>query len=116
MALVGPPAQIAYAVDRIAPGIYQTFFARMNAALRGFSVTPVNFYRSRAHNTRVGGAANSQHLIATAFDVVLPKAQRARAVQALKAQGLIAVDEGDHIHIQAWPADVAVRVIKAVNA
>ena len=71
-----------------------------------------SWWRSVADNVRVGGSGPrpygngnpnfSQHLVGLAADLTAPNVQR--AVDQLRAQGLIAVNEFDHIHVQAWPA------------
>lgn len=45
-------------------------------------------YRNPAHNKRVGGGVNSQHMLGTAFDIAVPDTAYANAVEAL------AIDEG----------------------
>jgi uncharacterized protein YcbK (DUF882 family) len=45
-------------------------------------------YRNPAHNKRVGGKANSQHLAGTAFDIAVPSMDYAREVERL------AIEEG----------------------
>lgn len=64
-----------------------------------FSVT--SWLRSPAHNTAVGGSANSWHMDALAVDVVLDAGE---GVDSFKREadrlGLLALDEGDHIHLQ----------------
>lgn len=59
--------------------------------------------RSPADNARVGGVANSQHMAGTAGDVVVPAPQRAAFIAAARAQGLEAIDEGDHVHLELPP-------------
>lgn len=116
MPLVSPPAQLVAAVEHYAPGVYRSFAGRVNNAVRGMNLTFVNWYRSPEHNARVGGARGSQHQIATAVDLVFPdRSQRALAIRRLKAQGLIAVDEGDHVHVQAWPANTALKLMRALG-
>lgn len=116
MPLARPPAQIVYTVDRFSPGIYQTFFHRLQRALGGTRVRITNYYRSPEHNARVGGARGSQHQIGTAIDLVFPDwRSRRSAIDALRRQGLIAVDEGDHVHVQAWPAQTALAILRAVG-
>ncbi len=115
MPLVQPPPELVVAVERLAPGVYRAFASRVNTALRGMNLTFVNWYRSPEHNRRVGGAPGSQHQIATAVDLVFPTSTRALALKRLKAQGLIAVDEGDHVHVQAYPANTALKIMRALG-
>src|SRR5690606_35450725 len=56
--------------------------------------------RTPQRNERVGGVPNSQHLRGTAGDYVVPQHQKAAFIQQAQAQGLQAIDEGDHIHVQ----------------
>lgn len=44
----------------------------------------------------------SQHLLGFALDLVTPRP--AALVRGLNAAGLFAVDEGDHVHVQAFRA------------
>jgi uncharacterized protein YcbK (DUF882 family) len=94
-----PPA---YLVAAIGPHI-RDFIARARAANASLAVT--SWYRSRAHNDAVGGARFSQHLLGLALDTVpVAGAQRAQLAAAFRRQGLTAVDEGDHLHVQRFPA------------
>jgi uncharacterized protein YcbK (DUF882 family) len=71
-------------------------------ARHGGSVT--SWFRSAAHNARVGGVRGSLHLEGLAVDCVfdLP-VQKDRATAAFNAIGFGVLDEGDHIHVQARP-------------
>lgn len=57
--------------------------------------------RTPERNAEVGGKPNSQHLRGTAGDYVVPQDQKAAFIQQAEAMGLTALDEGDHIHVQA---------------
>ena len=60
--------------------------------------------RSPAHNAKVGGVANSQHIPGTAGDVVIADQARRRAyMDAARRAGLEVIDEGDHIHAELPP-------------
>lgn len=72
---------------------------------RSPNVTVTSWYRSPQENQRVGGAARSQHLLGLAIDV-LPDRGGAAFAQAAQAQGMTILNEGDHFHIQAFPAGV----------
>jgi len=64
-----------------------------------------SWYRDEISNRRVGGAEFSQHRLALATDGVgLDDDQVAAAVPFLRSVGLVAVDEGSHLHIQRFPA------------
>lgn len=64
-----------------------------------------SFWRSPEHNASVGGSPNSQHLVALAFDFVPDDWAQAPAFLALAQQlDLVALNEGDHIHVQRYRA------------
>lgn len=73
------------AIDRLAPGSQIT-----------------SQYRTPQHNADVGGVSDSQHMDASATDVVLPKGVTAAQFQKnLKDQGYPVtefLDEGNHVH------------------
>jgi len=72
--------------------------------------------RSVVHNAMVGGSNNSRHIFNLACDVVLDNPEETIMIRVLgkdivyslkkafilecQRQGLVAVDEGDHIHVQ----------------
>jgi len=99
---------VIYAVNHFAPGFWFDFFREVNAAyaVEPFQVT--SWYRSPSHNRRVGGDPDSQHLVGAALDVVTEKPGKLAAEFA--RFGWQAVNEGDHLHLQAWPAGIARRV------
>lgn len=74
---------------------------RMLAGQFGGQVSSLQ--RSPERNARVGGVPNSQHIAGTAGDVVVPQTQKAAFMQAARAQGLEAIDEGDHVHLELPP-------------
>lgn len=64
--------------------------------------------RTAYHNASVEGHENSRHLLWLAIDVTFDeplnsnkKARRA-FIKECRRQGLKALDEGDHIHLQTW--------------
>ena len=64
-----------------------------------FSVT--SWIRSPKHNEKVGGVRNSMHLLGLAVDVILDDWSETDVfIKACKRIGLLAITEGDHIHIQ----------------
>jgi len=102
-----PPAWINAAIERRMGRQYNVaaFAGALGWALRGvrdYRVT--SWYRTPQHNLAVGGSSRSQHLLGMAADFVFPSAYAAQAISALRAQGFTVIDEGDHIHVQAWPA------------
>lgn len=82
---------------------YEEFIRRLKAAasvVPGSTVT--SWWRSPTHNRDVGGAIYSQHLLGFAVDVVSPNP--VRFANAVRSVGLVAIDEGDHVHVQAYPS------------
>lgn len=82
------------------------FVGRFNRAAsapldRSGSLT--SWWRSWEENLRVGGSTSplSQHLAGLAVDVV--PGNWPAFVRSARAAGLVAVDEGDHVHVQLWP-------------
>ena len=78
------------------------FEARADALVRGLRVTMTSWGRTRSHNAAVGGHPYSQHLVWTAADFAGP--DQLLVKQRAPSFGLVAVDEGDHVHVQLWPA------------
>lgn len=108
-----PPDQLVYAVERQAPGVYAQFFGALQRAHYQIPVQVTSYWRSKGKNESVGGAGASQHLIGTAMDLVYPNAAAKRAAIAnMKAMRLVVVDEGDHVHVQAWSAGTAAPLIR----
>lgn len=65
-------------------------------------VAITSFQRTVSHNAEVGGHDQSQHLLATAWDIAGPDMHVYAARAA--ANGLTVIDEGDHIHVQLFRA------------
>jgi hypothetical protein len=61
-----------------------------------------SWWRDPISNQRVGGHPQSQHRLALAMDFAAPDA--GRLVAALRRSGLVVIDEGDHVHVQLYPA------------
>lgn len=72
-----------------------------------------SWWRDVEHNARVGGHAYSQHLLGLAADSA-PSSEGFR--RAARAAGLIVVAEGDHDHVQLFPAGHVNAVIDFVRA
>jgi len=65
-----------------------------------FSVT--SWGRTREHNARVGGVADSQHLKWLAVDVVRDiDCDKQAFIDACQSMNLQVIDEPDHLHVQA---------------
>ena len=65
-----------------------------------FSVT--SWLRTPARNEAVGGAKRSKHLFGLAVDCVLDDPSKAKnLVKSAGEMGLVAIEEGDHVHIQS---------------
>lgn len=87
---------------------YMQLVPRLKFLQRSFpNATVTSWYRSNARNISVGGAPRSQHLLAFAADWGSLDAQdRQQMVTLARAVGMTAIDEGDHVHVQMFPAGV----------
>lgn len=56
--------------------------------------------RSKEHNRKVHGVVNSQHIGGTAGDYVVPEEEKPSFLADAQSKGFVAIDEGDHIHLQ----------------
>lgn len=106
MSVVIPPQSIFFRVEQMAPGVYRAFITRLisAASVTPFTVTVTSWWRGPSENLHAGGSPDSQHLIGLGIDLAPSSGQ---LVANLTNSGLIAIDEGDHVHVQAWPAGVA---------
>ena len=106
MSLEIPPNQISSVIAWVAPRFWGQFFSELTV-----SVTPgtaaTSWWRSPEKNIAVGGNPDSQHLIGTAIDLVVPENEKRQVIADLASFGWVVVDEGDHLHAQAWPAGLA---------
>jgi hypothetical protein len=80
------------------------FERRADAAVAGLPLTLTSWGRTISRNRAVGGAARSQHLLWTAADFAGSRSAKLEAMRRARALGLVALDEGDHLHLQRWPA------------
>jgi len=97
-AIPPPPWVMALAAELV-----KEFMARMLAACSTHpEIEITSWYRDGVDNLRVGGDPVSQHLLGLAVDAVVD--DPAHLVAAAQAAGLVAVDEGDHVHVQMFPA------------
>lgn len=107
MSLERPPTNLARAVESRLPGAYNAFYARVTSANSGLPVQATSWWRSTAKNKSVGGARDSQHLLALGLDLVYPNAAvRALGKERMQKLGLVVIDEGDHVHTQLYNAGV----------
>lgn len=74
---------------------------------RLFDASITSWIRSEKRNADVGGHSLSKHKSGLAVDIIPDDpAKKPEIVAHAQKLGLIAVDEGDHVHIQV-PHDVA---------
>lgn len=73
-----------------------------------------SWYRTVAHNAAVGGVADSQHLIGTGMDIAPRAVSKAMLLAQLHYDETV-IDEGDHLHIQIWPAGVATNLVRLLR-
>lgn len=99
-----PPRDLVARLEAKYPGFFRRIAQAFDFTLEGLDVTVVNWFRDREHNAAVGGAVGSQHRWACAFDLVVPREQWTEAARRLRAAGFFVLDEGDHLHAQAFPA------------
>lgn len=102
MPLLAPPREVQRSIGPALPA----FVRRVNAASWPSGVYATSWWRSPDWNRNVGGNAFSQHLGALALDIGGTRDQLRGAVDAARSVGLVAVDEGDHVHVQLLPAGV----------
>jgi len=86
------------------------FYSRAVAGAQGFrGLRVTSWFRTPEKNRIEGGAQQSQHLFGLAWDVAVPRDSLQHLAQHMAAQGLVAVRERDHVHVQAFPAGVLAR-------
>jgi len=103
VSLLAPPRQLVDAY----PDFYRWFVPRVQLIQRIFPAwQPTSWWRSSSRNLEVGGAVRSQHLLAWAADFAGPRDEAAQLVAVARQLGFTAVDEGDHVHLQMYPAGV----------
>jgi len=102
-----PPAEL------LASGWFpfiSNFYWRAVAGAQGFSGLRVtSWFRTPEKNRIEGGAQTSQHLLGLAWDVTVARDLREHLAEHMQAQGLVAVVERRHVHIQAFPAGALAR-------
>ncbi len=86
---------------------YRWLVPRLNVMLEVFpGAEPTSWFRTEAQNMAVDGATYSQHLLAWAVDWQMPRGQNRDMVNLARELGMVGVDEGDHVHVQMYPAGV----------
>jgi len=100
MPVVTPPVELVrkflpFFRDELVPALQQLSLLVPEAVF-------TSWYRDPINNQRVGGARNSQHLLAWAADAVVPPPSANRFIQIAEGIGFTVVVEVDHIHIQAF--------------
>lgn len=100
---VPPPVYTAWLLDQAAPGVWPYFIGRAFRALDQIGPwTATSWWRTPSQNRRVGGSPDSQHLVGSAVD--LCSTDNNLLERLLDQTGLIAVNEGDHVHVQVFAA------------
>ena len=67
-----------------------------------YSCSVTSWIRTPKRNAKVGGAPGSRHLLGMACDLVPDDPlEKPAIIAAARRVGLDAIDEGDHIHIEA---------------
>lgn len=102
-----PPTALARMLEVRAPGIWEAFGAGVDHLERHVGTAVVtSWWRDKATNARAGGSPTSQHLLGVALDLV---GDPQRIALAAREAGFVVVVEGDHVHVQAWPAGAPQR-------
>ncbi len=82
-----------------------SFYFRLFLILQHIpGVILTSWWRSFDENVAAGGEAQSQHLFALAADLDVPAPLVSHTLELARQIGLIAVDGGDHVHVQLFPA------------
>jgi len=100
-----PQVLSAIATEGITPEAQQAFEALQTS--HGSPLTVNSGHRDPAHNARVGGAKNSQHLHGNAFDIDMSgmnEGERAALIEKAKASGFTGFGNYDnHLHMDVGP-------------
>lgn len=83
------------------------FLVALGQARPGPSIRVTSWYRDPEENIRVGGAPDSQHLLALAVDVVGEEGDLIQFEANVRSLGLITVRYATHLHVQLLHAGVA---------
>lgn len=101
-------------MQRAGPTFWRDFTGELDAAIGSETVLGTSWWRSVAHNREVGGVASSQHLVGAAVDLVAAPSVLAAIADRLSGR-LVVVRESDHLHVQAFSAEVARQVVALVT-
>ena len=100
MPAIGPPTIL---VNVFRP-VYRHMVPGLSSMLDVAGARITSLFRDPQDNARVGGHPRSQHLFGFAAD--LAGADLGRMTEIARAEGLVAVREGDHVHVQVFTAGV----------
>jgi len=88
----------------------QAFFSRAVPLFYEFpGLLLTSWFRTPEKNRTSGGDRESQHLFALAWDLDAGRQAAERLTDAASRRGLVAVNEGDHVHVQLFPAGALAR-------
>jgi len=107
-----PPARIWQPIESVVPGLFQFF---LGSVLRAGEISAItSWWRSPTENRDVGGLPFSQHLIGLGLDFTTPDPRN--VIRRIEAVGLVAVDEGDHVHVQLLQAGVLDPLVRFLTS
>ena len=80
-----------------------TFLLHVHTVTGTFHGSVTSWLRSTKHNAAVGGKPGSLHLLGLAVDLIFDDPdEKAQAAHSFARAGLWTINEGDHLHVQAW--------------
>lgn len=99
---VQPEPKVARLISPVLP----IFFGRVGKALERARrpVRVTSWYRDPSRNRSAGGSEWSLHQLGLALDLALARGDYGIVKKAMQNAGLIAIDEGDHLHVQLGSA------------
>lgn len=94
-------APVSENTDLVDPLLSDDHISKFKALQSEFpNTTLTSLVRTPEKNKAVGGKPNSQHLRGTAGDYVVPTDEKPAFKKRAAEMGYVAIDEGDHIHLQ----------------